>query len=121
MPLTPPQLDRIARSFALIADRPEDLRSSFDAEMARRGATCPRPSARIVAELLDIASTAARTDGAAFMRDSADRASWGAEEHALLAAVADLCDYAWTRRLENDWAVLVACAVERAMASRVAA
>lgn len=121
MPLTPPQIERITRSFALFSNRPADLRAAFEGEMQRRGSLCPASATRMVAELIDIVGTVSRTDGHAFLRKTTDRASWGAEEHALLAAIADLCDYAWTTRLEADWSILVACAVERAMSSRTAA
>jgi len=121
MPLSAPQIERLARSFKLFANDPDDLRTSFEAEMSHRDARCPSASARIIAELFELARNAAETDAPPFNAQALDRASWGAEEHALLAAVANACDYTWTNRLEADWALLVACAVQRATNTRAVA
>lgn len=120
MTLTPPQIDRLTRSFATLEPNLDQLTRRFESNLAARGVSRSPRAAGCVQELRSLVRSASRTDGLGIRARSADRAGWGAEEHALLEAIAQQCDYTWTERLEADWSILVSCAVERAMASAAA-
>lgn len=120
MPLTPPQIDRLTRSYQTLEPNLDILRRRYEANLRARGQSpSPRASA-CVDELRTLIRSAARTDALGIPSTIKNRAGWGAEEHALLEAIAEQSSYTWTARLESDWAVLVSCAVERAMASAAA-
>jgi hypothetical protein len=120
MPLTPPQIDRLTRSYRTIEPNLDILARRFEANLRARGRSpSPRASA-CVDELRALIRSAARTDALGIPASVKNRAGWGAEEHALLEALSEQCSYTWTERLAADWAVLVSCAVERALASAAA-
>jgi hypothetical protein len=120
MPLTPTQIDRLTRSYQTLEPNLDILTRRFEANLRARGQSpSPRASA-CVDELRALIRSAARTDGLGIPSAVKNRAGWGAEEHALLEAIREQCSYTWTERLEADWAVLVSCAVERALASAAA-
>lgn len=124
MPLTPTQIERLTRSYQTIEPNLDILARRFEANLRARGQSpSPRASA-CVGELRSLIRSAARTDGLGIPSSVKNRggrgAGWGAEEHALLEALAEQCSYTWTERLEADWAVVVSCAVERALASAAA-
>lgn len=120
MPLTPPQINRLTRSFQTLEPNLDSIRRRYEANLRDRGQSpSPRASA-CVDELPALIRSAARTDGLGIPSAVKNRAGWGAEEHALLEAIREQSGYTWTERLEADWAVLVSCAVERALASAAA-
>lgn len=120
MSLTPPQINRLTRSYQTLEPNLDILTRRYEANLRARGQSpSPRASA-YVDELRTLIRSAARTDAFGIPSAVKNRAGWGAEEHALLEAIREQCGYTWTERLEADWAVLVSCAVERALASAAA-
>ena len=120
MPLTAAQIDRLTRSFFAIEPHFDRVERRFEANLRARGQTpCARSSA-CLEQLRSTMQSACRTDGLGIPGRVRDRAGWGAEEHALLEALAEQCSYTWTERLEADWSILVSCAVERAMGTAAA-
>lgn len=120
MPLTAAQIDRLNRSFSTIEPHFDELERCFEANLRARGQATSARSAACLDELRAALRSARRTDGLGILGAARDRAGWGAEEHALLEAIAERCHYTWTERLEADWSVLVSCAVERALGTAAA-
>lgn len=120
MPLTPPQIERLTRSYRTLEPNMDILSRRFEANLRARGQSPSPQTSACVDELRTLIRSVARSDGLGIPSAVRNRAGWGAEEHALLEALSEQCSYTWTDRLEADWAVVVSCAVERALASAAA-